>query len=179
MRKKFALGLFTTIAAVVGANADIIPTLNPAAPAPESGAFRWNYATNVTVDETVNPGDFFTIYDFGDFVAGSNLQPTGWTFSSSLVGTNPSLVTPNDDPTLLNLTWTYTGTTPIVGSSVIGDFSVLATTNVLRTSHNPALRVGSAAPFGAGDAAGRSLAIPGTSRMFIRMPLASIMSPAL
>ena len=40
----------------------------------------------------VTTGDYFTIYDFGNFLAGSNLQPVGWTFSSSLLGTTPGLV---------------------------------------------------------------------------------------
>lgn len=126
---------FTLLAAAATiARADIIPTLNPGSPAPTSGGFTWNYATNVTVDQQVNTGDFFTIYDFGSIVPNSNLQPTGWVFSTSLTGVNPSLVTPNDNPNILNLTWTYVGTTPISGASFLGDFSVVATTNQLRTS---------------------------------------------
>lgn len=122
-------------AGIISARADIIPTLAPTPPAPTSGGFVWNYSTNVTVDQTVNPGDFFTIYDFGNFTLGSNVQPAGWTFSSSLTGTDPSQVTPNDNPNLLNLTWTYTGTQPIAGSAFLGDFSVIAGTDQLRTSN--------------------------------------------
>jgi hypothetical protein len=88
----------------------------------------------VTVDQQVQQGDFFTIYDFGSFLAGSNLQPANWTFSSSLVGTNPSLVTVNDNPSLLNLTWVYNGSTPISGSALLGVFSVVTDTNQLRTA---------------------------------------------
>jgi hypothetical protein len=131
MRKSFFLGLIM-VGLVVAANADIIPTLSPVTPS--GGNFTWSYAANVTVDETINTGDFFTIYDFGSFVSGSNLQPAGWTFSSSLVGLTPSQVSPTDNPSLLNLTWTYTGTTPIVGASPLGSFSVLAATNQLTTS---------------------------------------------
>jgi hypothetical protein len=145
MRKKFAIGLIA-VAAAIGARADIIPTLNPGSPAAAPGGFKWNYSTNVTVDQTVNTGDFFTIYDFGNFVAGSNLQPAGWTFSSSLVGTNPSLVTPTDSPSLMNLTWTYTGSAPIPGSSVLGDFSVVAATSQLRTSNFAAQATRSSGP---------------------------------
>src|SRR5207244_3112690 len=71
----------------LSARGDIIPTLSPNPPAAAVGGFTWNYSTNVTVDEMVTHGDFFTIYDFGNFLAGSNLQPLGWTFSSALVGT--------------------------------------------------------------------------------------------
>jgi hypothetical protein len=82
----------------------------------------------------VTKGDFFTVYDFGNFLSGSNIQPANWTFSSSLIGTNPSLVTVNDNNSLLNLTWTYTGDTPISGSALLGVFSVVTDTNQLRTA---------------------------------------------
>jgi len=119
---------------VLAAHGDIIPTLVPGVPAATAGGFTWNYATNVTIDQMVTPGDFFTIYDFGTFNPGSNLQPTGWTFSSALTGQNPSLVIPTDNPALLNLTWTYTGTTTINGAQALGNFSVIAASNQLRTS---------------------------------------------
>jgi hypothetical protein len=134
MRKKYILGLIGLSATILAAHADIIPTLSPNPPPAATGGFTWNYAANVTVNQTVNTGDFFTIYDFGAFTLGSNHQPAGWTFSSSLLGTNPSMVTPADNPNILNLTWTYAGTTPINGSSLLGDFSVIAKTNQLRTS---------------------------------------------
>ncbi|SRR5581483_3813552 len=133
MRRIFVFAFISVVAALI-ARADIIPTLSPGVPAPTSGGFTWNYATNVTVDQTVNPGDFFTIYDFGTIVANSNSQPAGWTFSTSLTGTNPSLVIPTDNPSIMNLTWTYTGTTPINGSAFLGNFAVVATTNQLRDS---------------------------------------------
>jgi hypothetical protein len=131
MKKSCFLGLVLG-AAFLTARADIIPTLSNT---PANGSnFTWNYSANVTLDQMVQPGDFFTIYDFGNFVAGSNLQPTGWTFSSSLVGTNPSLVTPTDNPSILNLTWTYHGQTPINGAAALGTFSVVTNTNQLKTS---------------------------------------------
>jgi hypothetical protein len=134
MKKSLLLGLVTIGATILVARGDIIPTLNPTFPAATTGGFTWNYATNVTVDQMVNTGDYFTIYDFGTFNPGSNMQPAGWTFSSSLVGTTPALVNPTDNPSLLNLTWTYTGTTPINGSAALGDFSVVTGTNQLRVS---------------------------------------------
>jgi len=133
MKRTFLLALLAT--GIISARADIIPTLAPTPPAPTSGGFLWNYSTNVTVDQQVTRGDFFTIYDFGSFVVGSNSQPTGWVFSSALTGQNPSQVIPTDNPSLLNLTWTYMGDTPISGSALLGDFSVVASTNQLRTSN--------------------------------------------
>ena len=130
MRKTYILGFIALVATTLAANADIIPTLSSITPSGTS--FQWNYASNVTVDQNVTSGDFFTIYDFGAFVPGSATQPAGWTFSSSLSGITPGKVSPTDNPAILNLTWMYTGPT-IPGSAALGTFSVLSATNVLRT----------------------------------------------
>lgn len=130
MKKRYFLGLIALGVSILAARADVIPTLSNVAT--NGSNFAWNYSANVTVDETINPGDFFTIYDFGNFVAKSNVQPTGWVFSSSLLGTTPGLVTVNDNPNLLNLTWTYEGTTPITGAMALGMFSVDTSTNQLK-----------------------------------------------
>jgi hypothetical protein len=134
MIKSVILGIIAIGATIVVAHADIIPTLSPSAPAPTVGGFTWNYSVNVTLDQRVTTGDFFTIYDFGSFTDGSNLQPLGWTFSSALTGITPSQVLPTDNPALLNLTWTYTGATEINGAAALGNFSVVAATDQLRAS---------------------------------------------
>ena len=134
MGKTFFLGLLALAATIFSTRGDIIPALSPNPPAAAVGGFTWNYAGFVTNLQTVERGDFFTIYDFGDFVPKSNLQPTGWTFSSALVGKNPSLVLPLDNPSILNLTWRYTGTTPIDGVASLGNFSVIASTDQLSVS---------------------------------------------
>jgi hypothetical protein len=129
MRKAYLLGLVAIGASILTARGDIIPTLSSTAPA--VGGFAWNYSANVTVDETINSGDFFTIYDFGSIVPGSNVQPTGWTFSQALLGPTPSLVAPTDNPSILNLTWTYSGS-PITGAAALGMFSVITSTDQLK-----------------------------------------------
>ena len=75
------------------------------------------------------------LYDFGSLVPGSNLQPANWAFSSSLLGTTPSTVLPQDDPNVFNITWTYTGTTPIQGQSLLGLFSVISATDQMRSDN--------------------------------------------
>ncbi len=130
MRKAYLLGLVAIGASILTARGDIIPTLSSTAPA--VGGFRWNYSANVTVDETINHGDFFTIYDFGSIVPLSNMQPAGWTFSQALLGPTPALVLPTDNPSILNLTWTFTGTTPITGAAALGIFSVVTSTDQLK-----------------------------------------------
>src|ERR1700694_4698769 len=131
MRKACILGLVLFGSVSFIARGDIIPTLSSVTGS--SPNFTWNYAANVTVDQTVNTGDFFTIYDFGSIAPGSNTQPTGWTFSQSLVGPTAALTSPTDNPNILNLTWTYTGTTPIVGAAALGIFSVVTSTDQLKT----------------------------------------------
>src|SRR5947209_510864 len=130
MRKAFVLGLVLVGSSVLIARGDIIPTLSSVTGS--SPNFTWNYSANVTVDETVNHGDFFTIYDFGSIALGSNIQPTGWTFSQALVGPTAALTSPTDNPSILNLTWTYSGASPIVGSAALGIFSVITSTDQLK-----------------------------------------------
>jgi hypothetical protein len=130
MRKSFVLGLVLLGSGMLIARGDIIPTLSSVTGS--SPTFTWNYSANVTVDQTVNPGDFFTIYDFGSIAPGSNTQPTGWTFSQALLGPTAALTSPTDNPSIMNLTWTYTGTTPIPGSAALGMFSVITSTDQLK-----------------------------------------------
>jgi hypothetical protein len=131
MNKKYFL-LFAAISAIsLAARADIIPTLSSVTGS--SPNFTWNYSANVTVNQTVNTGDFFTIYDFGSIAPGfATMQPTGWTFSQALIGPTAAQTSPTDNPNILNLTWTYNGTTPIVGSAALGMFSVITSTDQLK-----------------------------------------------
>ena len=121
------------VAAAVSAHADIIPTLDSITPG--SGTFDWNYTANVTADEMVVTGDYFTIYDFQGLIVGSNQQPADWTFSTSLTGVTPSTTNPQDDPTIPNLTWTYVGTETLVGPQPLGTFTVSTTTNLMGTDN--------------------------------------------
>ena len=144
MNRKFFLGLIAITAVSFAARADIIPTLDSITGS--SPNFTWNYSANVTVDQTINPGDFFTIYDFGTIAPGSNMQPTGWTFSQALVGPTAALTSPTDNPSILNLTWTYAGQTPITGSAALGIFSVVTGTDQLKTGQFTAQATRSSGP---------------------------------
>jgi hypothetical protein len=144
MRKAFVLGLALLGSGILIARGDIIPTLDSITGS--SPSFTWNYAANVTVNQTINAGDFFTIYDFGTIAPGSNTQPTGWTFSQALVGPTAALTTPTDNPNILNLTWTYNGAAPIVGSAALGIFSVVTSTNQLKTGQFTAQGTRSSGP---------------------------------
>src|SRR3989440_11018854 len=129
MNKKYLLLLTAISALSLTARADIIPTLSSVTGS--SPNFTWNYSANVTVDETVNTGDFFTIYDFSSIMPTTTTQPAGWTFSTALIGQTAALTTPTDDPTKWNLTWTYSGAS-ISGSAALGIFSAVTSTDQLK-----------------------------------------------
>jgi hypothetical protein len=131
MRKAFILGLALLGSAAFIARGDIIPTLDSVTGS--SPNFTWNYSANVTVDQTVNAGDFFTIYDFSSIMPTTTTQPSGWTFSTALLGPTPANVSPTDSASLWNLTWTYNGSSPITGSAALGIFSAVTNTDQLKT----------------------------------------------
>jgi len=145
MTKKFVSALILATAAFsLAARADIIPTLDSVTGSAPN--FTWNYTANVTVDQTVNTGDFFTIYDFSSIMPTTTSQPSGWTFSTALVGPTAALVTPTDNPNLWNLTWTYTGQSAIPGSAALGTFSAVTTTDQLKTGQFTAQATRSSGP---------------------------------
>src|ERR1700731_3444055 len=119
----FLIACFVAIVAVRG---DIIPVFTGTSPSGTDTV--WGYQIDITSNQQVTTGDFFTIYDFGPFIAGSNVQPSGWTFSSSLVTMPPFLTNPPDNPTLENLTWIYGGATTLPSGTSVGPFSVTQAT---------------------------------------------------
>ena len=137
MKKIFAVALIGLVAAAT-LRGDIIPSFGGTSPGTGTNTV-WNYSINITSDQQVTTGDFFTIYDFGPFISGSNTQPANWTFSSSLVTTPPTGTNPPDNPALANLTWTYTGS-PTIPTSTLTGFSVAMATSVFQAS--PATKTG-------------------------------------
>ncbi len=129
--KKLSIVALIALIGVAALRADIIPSF--AGTSPGSGTNTvWNYSINITSDQQVTTGDFFTIYDFGPFILGSNTQPSGWTFSSSLSTPPPAGTNPPDNPTLANLTWTYTGSATIPTGTNLGGFSVTQATSLFQ-----------------------------------------------
>jgi hypothetical protein len=122
MKKAVALGLLGLAVSILTVRADI--NVNFGSTSSTDTTTLWNYTINVTSLQEARPGDFFTIYDFGNIIPNSNMQPANWTFSTSLVGPTPAKVNAPDDPTILNLTWTYHG--PVIPTETynIGPFQV-------------------------------------------------------
>ena len=88
----------------------------------ESGLFRWTYAIVLPTDAQLRNGDYFTIYDFAGFQAGSNSQSSDWSFSTANVGPVPPGVLPPDNAALPNLTYRYVGPDVTNGRTGLGNF---------------------------------------------------------
>ena len=89
---------------------------------PESGQFRWTYSIVLPTDAQLRHGDYFTIYDFAGFQAGSNNQPDDWSFSTANLGPVPPGTLPPDNAALPNLTWRYQGPDIAGGRTGLGNF---------------------------------------------------------
>lgn len=183
MRRMCILGLAALSAMTIAAYADVIPTLSSIVP---SGSdFTWNYSANVTVGQRVEHDDFFTIYDFGNFVPGSNTQPTGWMFSSSLLGRTPAFLSAreytllHDDPSILNLTWTYTGQNPIIGPNFLGIFSVTNNTNQLTTGQFASQATHNGGPYNGGKSPNLGDVSVPVPEMSALLPILSVCSAGL
>ena len=121
MLKRIFLAVTTVAALATGsATAGLLPV--NVTVTPDAGNYRWTYAIVLPTDSQIRSGDFFTIYDFGGLVGGTNSQPTDWNYSTAKVGPIPVGVDPKDDPTISNLTWTYGGPTVSSGQTGLGNF---------------------------------------------------------
>jgi hypothetical protein len=101
---------------------------------PEASSFRWTYAIVLPTDSQLKVGNYFTIYDFSGFVPGTNSQPSGWTFSMQNKGPTPDTVEPDDDPSLPNLHWHYTGEGITNGQVGLGNFWAISQFDLSRDS---------------------------------------------
>jgi hypothetical protein len=110
------------------------------------GEFRWQYDLALGPAQELRPGAVFTIYDFQGYIADSDayeldpLVPGAWTFTASLVGITPTVLstgtggsdpTPPDSPVFWNLSWTYDVDSPTYSNATIeqipiGTFSALS-----------------------------------------------------
>ncbi len=121
--------LAAALLAVPAARAELIPsdvTVTSEGP----GLFRFSYDIKVLGTSEMHTGDYGVIYDVQGFVPGSVTAPAGWSISWSNVGPVPAQTAPNDDPTLPNIKWTYTGSSIIApGSStaIVSGFSFQST----------------------------------------------------
>ncbi len=105
--KKLLFGVAALLASVA-ANASIIPTLSGEPVDAGDGTFLYTYTATLASDQAVLDGSYFTLYDVVGFDRFGSLGD-GFTASSQLVGFTPSNVLPNDDNSILNVTFLYNG----------------------------------------------------------------------
>ena len=117
---KRVLAVACLIGAASPARAGLLPV--SVTVTPESGNYRWTYSIVLPTDMQLQSGNFFTIYDFDGYVAGSEIAPEGWSLSTSNVGPTPERLNPEDDPAVTNLTFTYAGPTIESGQVGLGNF---------------------------------------------------------
>ena len=99
---------------------------------PEAGMYRYTYAIVLPTDAVMRPGDYFTIYDFDGFVAGSEMSSgsaysADWSFTASNLGPTPPGTIPDDSGAITNLTWAYNGAEINIDASIgLGNFWALS-----------------------------------------------------
>jgi hypothetical protein len=101
---------------------------------PESNNFRWTYAIVLPTDMKLQPGNYFTIYDFEGYIPGGEAQPTDWVFSASKVGPTPDRLKPIDNQDTWNLSWKYTGDTIPTGQLGLGNFWAISSLSEEKSS---------------------------------------------
>jgi hypothetical protein len=133
IRRNWFTRMFAATAAALvvsgTASAGIIPI--SVTVTPEAGNFRWTYAIQLPTDMKLQAGDYFTIYDFGGYVDGSLFAnpaaDTGaWTMTTAKVAV-PIGLNPNNDETIPDLTFKYTGPAVLVGGLGLGNFGASST----------------------------------------------------
>jgi hypothetical protein len=92
---------------------------------PEGADFRYTYSIQLQSGAVLQPGDYFTIFDFAGLLPNHQAQPVGFDYASSPTGTTPARLNPVDDAGVANLTWTYSGAT-VTGPLDLGTFSALS-----------------------------------------------------
>ncbi len=136
MKRKWISATVAMVALAVGigqAQAGLVPV--QVSVTPEAGMYRFTYAVVLPTNSVLRPGDYFTIYNFDGYVPGSavsdgSVYSSNWSFTTSGTGQTPAGVTPDDNPTIPNLTWTYNGPTINIGpdpsSTGLGNFWALS-----------------------------------------------------
>ena len=141
--KKLALLAFCAIGM---AQADIVPMLvgtGGVGCGIESGVWGCNYSYTATLHDRAmltadqsEHDEYFTIYDFNGYIAGSAAAPgVGlWMISEQVSGVTPSKIAlgADDDAAIMNITFTYVGGADVPGGSELGTFT-------LRSQYGPAV----------------------------------------
>ena len=134
IRRTWIARLFAAAVVVAGVTAPAKAGLLPVSVSvqPEAGNFRWTYSVVLPTDMKLQAGSYFTIYDFGGYVAGTaslsspfpdDSALSKWSMAINNTGPTPNRLNPQDDPNIPNITWTYNGPTIGPGQLTLGNFS--------------------------------------------------------
>lgn len=136
IRRTWITRLFTAAVAIVAsagtADAGLLPV--SVTVQPEAGNFRWTYSVVLPSDMQLQSGSYFTIYDFAGYQSGSGMVSSSgpdasfsqyWALSTD-APTSGRINAP-DDPTVPDLTFTYTGPNIPAGQLTLGNFIATST----------------------------------------------------
>jgi hypothetical protein len=138
----FASAALALTATAIPAQAGLLPV--SVTVQPEAGNFSWTYSVVLPTNMSLQSGNYFTIYDFAGYIPGSGTvtaaYPTAanaanWTVTSSMTGPTPSHLNPVDNPSIPNVTFTYTGPTIASGQVTLGNFTVMSPYSTSATSY--------------------------------------------
>lgn len=109
MMRKFALAALAALGVSGAADAAVLTLQDVTNNGPND--FTFEYQITLGPDEGVRAGDRFVVFDFGGYIDDSAFSTAGNLSASYENVTTGTLVTPgqNDDPTVGNLVFTYTG----------------------------------------------------------------------
>ncbi|MEZ5362860.1 MAG: PEP-CTERM sorting domain-containing protein [Bryobacterales bacterium] len=154
--KKFSIVLLALCLAALAA--PLSATVLIVAPSPTvsgPGPFTWTYDVSLGLNSVLNPpgtpcpatapagsscDGLLTIYDFGQYIPGSEFHPVGWQFlGANFLGVTPIGVVPGanvatvDNPYVTNLSWGYIGNSSLVAQGAdlfLGQFGAMSNSSI-------------------------------------------------
>ena len=127
-----AAGLFAFTPKV--ATADIV--VSPVPVVTGTGPYTWTYTFTLLTGQTMRAGAYVTIYDFYGWVPGSQFAPSAlWNLTTNATsvaqGPNPinPPITPNENNTVINLSWLWLGPDIVGAGQSLGTFGADSTIN--------------------------------------------------
>src|SRR5262249_26329969 len=131
VRMALAAGLLGVFASS-SARADLTPVLGGIvsnSPTAGQNTFQYSVGFATTAGDQILEGSganqgFVTLYDIAGFVSAA--APANWIVSQSLVGKTAPQTAPLDDPSIINVTFTYVGSTVTAATTFTG-FQIVST----------------------------------------------------
>ena len=111
---------------MVGAMSLQAGTITPDFPTPFGSGSAYKYSVTLSNGESFQNGDFFTLYDFSTLAGYTSISESGllpsFVLDIDYALTPANGVIVNNDPTLLDIRFTYTGNSVLTGD--LGTFTV-------------------------------------------------------